>query len=42
MKKMEIVGIAVGGHDDFFNRFKNTVMIPAESINEFLKQWPSE
>lgn len=39
---MEIVGINVGGHNDFFNRFKNTVMIPAEAINEFLKEWSSE
>lgn len=37
-KKMEIVGINIGGGRDFMNRFKYGVMVPCELISEFLEK----
>ena len=36
---MEIVGINLGGNENFFRQFISGMAIPNEQIQEFLKEW---
>ena len=38
-RKLEIVGINIGGATDAFGRYKYGVMIPSEDISEFIDNW---
>lgn len=38
-KNMEICGINIGGSNDVFGRFKHSVMIPADQIDQTINMW---